>query len=36
MELLFTVIPIVFLQLGICIFCFLKKTQHADVDAING
>jgi len=35
MELLFTVISIVSLQLGICIFCFIKKSQHADMEIVN-
>jgi len=36
MEILFTVISVVFLQLGICIFCFLKKSEHADMKIVNG
>jgi hypothetical protein len=36
MELLFMVISIVVVQLGVCIFCFLKKSEHADKDVVNG
>jgi hypothetical protein len=35
MELLFITISIVVFQLGVCIFCFLKKSELADKDVVN-
>lgn len=35
MELVFTILSTVLVQVGICLFCFIKKNQGEEIDSVN-
>lgn len=35
MELVFTILSTVLVQVGICLFCFIKKNQSEEIDSVN-